>query len=128
MDVYLANAVLKRVSKPTLTEISQLWSQLSNWTHSTRAAVQADVSLATSRDDIELNAGLIGVLIRFADHLLRSHIVTPSVRYYGRRYRRSTRAVAADRNLKRFFAWHASVYTATTRKLIKEFRSKWVVR
>lgn len=128
MDVYLASAVLKRVAKPELTEISQLWSRLSKWTHSTSESVQINVSLADSREDIELNAGLIGVLIRFADHLLRSHIATPSLKYYGRRYRRSPRTVSAEDNLRKFFAWHAEVYTVTSRKLIQEYRSKWVLR
>lgn len=56
MDVYLTKPVLKRVAKPALTEISLLWCQLSKWTHSTSASVQTDVSLADSREDIELNA------------------------------------------------------------------------
>jgi hypothetical protein len=105
VDIYFTNAVLKKINDPTLVEIQQFWGVLCRWTHSTVFAGQPNLAIGESTSEVSINIGLIGVLLRWATHLLESHMVTPSVRYYGNRYTANAAAATAAKDLAEFFKW-----------------------
>jgi hypothetical protein len=127
VDIYFTNAVLKKIKKPVLVEIPVIWKILCEWTHSTVFAGQPDIALQKETTEVQANIGLIGVFLRWTTHLMSSHMVTPSVRYYGNRYTRNPEAARASKLLKQFFTWQYQYLGEGSKALIKEYRARWTV-
>jgi hypothetical protein len=86
--VYLTNGVLKKLLAPDTSAFSDLWGLLSNYSHATVYAQQVNLSVHASPDDVPLNLVYLRILVDCQAHLLGSHLVTPSMQYYTKRYRR----------------------------------------
>lgn len=127
VEIYFGNAVLKKISSPDPLEFRELWSLLSDWSHSTIRAGQPHLELKGTDNEAGLNFGTTEVLLQWLYHLLVSHIVTSSVRYYGDRYRRSEEVDLAKKRLQAIFKHHRSVLGPGSLRLIRDYRAAWTV-
>lgn len=127
VDLYFSNSVLKKIKKPDLAETRILWKRLCQKSHATIWSGQPDLQLADRLDDARFNLTVIGILLRWLSHLHVGHIVTPSVAYYGRRYRRTERSESARRGLRASWAWQQRTLSRDGKTLIREYVGTWYV-
>lgn len=127
VDLYFTNAVIKKITRPKLIEIPELWKHLCGWTHSTVFAGQPNVAVGDAISDVRVNIGLIGVLLRCTYHLLSTHMLTPSVRYYGDRYADASAGDLPTKKLQEFFKWQYQYLGPGSKSLLKEYRATWSV-
>lgn len=126
-DIYFANAILKKIEKPIFVEIPQFWKLLCQWSHSTAFSGQPNVAFDEEQAGVDVNIGVIGVMLRWAAHLLGSHMATPSVRYYAKRYSNTPKTTEARKQLNEFFSWQRPYLGAGAKALISEYRATWKV-
>lgn len=124
VDLYFTNAVLKKIRYPPTDEFRNAWSLLSTWSHATVYAMQPTLELTEAERQVTVNFALTAVLIQCAHHLLNSHIITKSVRYYADRYGAPEDAETARRLRLTFTRQNASL-SSPARRLIRDFRSSW---
>ncbi len=127
VDLYFSNSVLKKIKKPELAETRILWKRLCQNSHATIWSGQPDLQLVDSLEDARYNLTVIGILLRWLSHLHVGHIVTPSVAYYGRRYRRTERSESARRGLRAFWTWQQRSLSRAGKALIREYVGRWQV-
>lgn len=125
VEIYFGNAVLKKFSHPDPVEFKMLWSLLSDWSHSTIRAGQPNLELKDTDNEAGLNFGITEALLQCLYHLLVSHIVTPSVRYYGDRYRGGDNVDAAKARIQLAFKHHRSLLGPGSLRLIRDYRATW---
>jgi hypothetical protein len=118
--------ILKRIVTPQVTEFRRFWQCLSGDTHASLLSGQPDFQNRPAVEAAPLNLVFIEMLLEANYHLLCSHLVTPSMRYY-------QRAMVPDEELdtdrhalkalfrKRQVPWMAKC----ARTFIRDFRSTW---
>jgi hypothetical protein len=127
VDLYFTNGVLKRLAYPDITEFSTAWQLLCKWSHATIFANQISLDLDTTREEASLNLAFIGVLLEFTYHLLNRHILTPTIKYYAKRYVRGSDDVEIRDRLKPNLAALRSNLGPGSRRLIRDFKATWRV-
>ena len=127
IDLYFSNSVLKKIAVPDLVEIRTLWGTMCQRSHASIWSGQPDLQLAKRMEEAQFNLTVMGILVRWLGHLHVGHIVTPSVAYYGRRYRRTEKTVLARRGLHGFWAWQQGILSREGKRLVREFVGTWQV-
>lgn len=125
VEIYFGNAVLKKITSPDPSEFKVLWSLLSDWSHSTVRAGQPNLELKGTDGEAGLNFGITEVLVQSLYHLLVSHIVTPSVRYYGNRYRNDNSVELAKGRIQANFKHQRTLLGPGSLQLIRDYRATW---
>jgi hypothetical protein len=125
MDLYFSNSVLKKVKAPDPSEIRVLWKTLCEKSHATIWSGQEDLAIDARLPDIGFNLAVVGILVRWTSHLYSGHFVTPSMVYYGKRFRRTKRSELAAKRLRSFFVRQHRSLTVEGRKLVSEYVLKW---
>jgi len=125
VEIYFGNAVLKKIASPEPGEFKLLWSLLSDWSHSTVRAGQPSLELKGTDSEAGLNFGITEVLLQCIYHLLVSHMVTPSVRYYGNRYRNDDCVELAKARIQANFKHQRSFLGPGSLQLIRDYRATW---
>ncbi|NTU49845.1 MAG: hypothetical protein HGA87_02965 [Desulfobulbaceae bacterium] len=125
VEIYFGNAILKKIATPEPSEFRQLWSLLSDWSHSTVRAGQPSLELKGTNNESGLNFGITEVLLQYIYHLLVSHMVTPSVRYYGNRYRDNERVELAKARIQANFKHQRRFLGSRSLQLIRDYRATW---
>lgn len=125
LDLYFTNGLLRRLAHPETGEFSRVWGLLCQWSHATVFANQLSLDLETTREEASLNLALIGVLVHFTYHLLNSHILTPTIKYYSQRYREESSCAQSRAGLKVALATLREDLGPGSRRLIKDFRATW---
>lgn len=125
VEIYFGNAVLKKIVAPDPGEFKLLWSLLSDWSHSTVRAGQPNLELKGTDGEAGLNFGITEVLLQCIYHLLVSHMVTPSVRYYGNRYRNDDSVELAKSRIQSNFKHQRSFLGPGSLRLIRDYRASW---
>lgn len=126
VELYFANVVLKKIRHPALDETRTLWTVLSSWSHATVYAMQPTLELTEADLEVGENLAITGVFIQWAYHLLSTHIITRSVRYYAARYLGSQDS-EASRRLRSTFKRQNAGLSHSARRLIRDFRTTWEV-
>ena len=127
VDIYFTNAILKRIRHPFAEEFIALWKLLCQWSHSTVFAGQSDLSIRNTKSELLMNFGIIEVFLQWSYHLLNSHILTRSVRYYGDRYCHTNKANKARERLNQTFKRHLRFLGIRSRRLIRDYRATWTI-
>lgn len=127
VELYFSNSVLKKIQSPEIFEIKLLWRSLCEKSHATVWSGQGDLAVDHRLPDIRFNLSVVGILIRWTSHLYSSHLVTPSMTYYGKRYRRTKRSELAAKRLRAFFNAQSRSLTSEGRRLAAEYVSRWRV-
>jgi len=127
VDIYFTNAILKKISRPSTEEFSQLWKLLCQWSHATAFAGQAGMKFEEAKEGTVINIGLCEVFLQWSYHLIYRHMVTSTVRYYADRYTQNKRAEKARARLTRSFEKSRKYLGAGSLRLIRDFRSTWTL-
>lgn len=121
--------VLNRIAAPKIDEFKTLWSGLSESTHASFYSGQPDLSNAPALNEASLNLIFLHVLLEANDHILRSHIVNSSLRYYQKNW--STHQGLPDdvEELRSLLTTGKVPWMGkSARRFIRDFRRTWVVR
>jgi hypothetical protein len=126
--VFLSNGVLKKLQKPDTEPFKDFWGLLSEYSHATIYAQQVALNARSTEEDITLNFVFIRILIDCQYHLLSSHLITPSMKYYTLRYRRNKDPLPELRlNMKRLLQESRATLLEHPKSIIDNYRSKWVL-
>lgn len=128
VDLYFTKGLLRKLAHPETDEFARVWNLLCQWSHATVFANQLTLDLDTTREEASLNLSLIGVLIHFSYHLLNSHILTPTIKYYSQRYREEESCAKNKACLKIALATLRADLGPGSRRLIRDFKATWRVK
>ena len=124
--VYLTNGILKKIKSPGTEPFTDFWGVLSNYTHATIYAQQVALNVRSELHEVPLNLVYLRILLDCQSHLLGSHLITASMQYYTKRYRRGPDPLPELRNdLKRILVESRSTLLELPRKIIKNYRATW---
>lgn len=127
LEVYFANAILKKIKTPSTAEFKTFWRLLCATTHSSVHGAQPDLSLREVAHELDLNFDFIALLLQCSYHLLASHIITPSMRYYANQYSDDDGILASRQRLRGIFKEQSAKFGDGTRRLLRDYRSTWAV-
>lgn len=129
LEIYFTKGVLKKIKKPDISEFTSVWSSLSDWSHATTFAGQRDLSAEEIIASTGSNLQYISPMLEFSFHLLNTHILTPSIKYYAKsqlaevgEYWEESR----DRTKEALSILH-SYLCKDARYLVKCYKATWVV-
>lgn len=128
MDFYFTNGVLRKISRPGINQFSETWRHLCQWSHATVFAAQISLDLESTKNESGINLALIGSFLNFQDHLLNQHILTPTVKYYAKRYGDEQQISEQKNKLKSALRTLNLILGPSSRLLVKNFRSKWQLK
>ena len=128
LDLYFTNSLLKKLAHPETDEFAQVWGLLCQWSHATIFANQLSLDLDTTREESSVNLALIGVFVHFAHHLLNTHLLTPTIKYYAQRYGEESANAQTKERLKASLAVLRSDLGPGSRRLIRDFKATWRVK
>ena len=127
--VYLTNGILKKLEHPDIAPFSDLWELLSGYSHATIYAQQVHLNVEASPNDVPLNLVYLRILIACQYHLLTSHLITPSMVYYNKRYRNDADPLPALRGeMRRLLTKSNASLLEMPRSIIKSYQSKWKIK
>lgn len=126
--VYLTNGVLKKIQKPDTEAFKDFWALLSNYSHATIYAQQVEMNLQAAPEEVTLNLVYLKILLNCQYHLLNSHLITSSMQYYTKRYRRDPDPVPAQRSRMRELLVESRRDLVDLPKIIiSNYRAKWTL-
>lgn len=128
LDLYFTKAILKRLVHPDMAQFLESWGLLCRWTHATVFAGQLSMDLETTEEEAAVNLAFIGVLLNFLDHLLGRHILTPTIKYYVRRYGNEERLVRAKSSLRTSLSSLQPHLGLPSRRLVRDYRATWQLK
>jgi hypothetical protein len=120
--------ILRRIAKPDVEEFKVFWKCLSGDTHASSNSGQADYQNQPVVSAAPLNFIFAQILLEANYHLLSSHLVTPSMRYYQKAFVPNPDLEVDQRKLKSLFSKkNIRLMGKSARQLIRDFRSKWTL-
>lgn len=125
LDLYFTNAILKKLAHPPIDQFSDVWRLLCQWSHATVYANQVTLNTETTVEESGLNFALLAVLLSFTSHLLNTHILTPSIKYYARRYGRSGADRDVKAKLKEALSMLQESLGSDALALVRHFKATW---
>ncbi len=128
----LSKAVLNKIKKPDTENFREFWKLMSQFTHSSVYASQPDFYYYAESnnylEDIRLNLIFIEMMMECKYHLLISHIITSSMRYYQSYYGDGERVKKLKQLLKYNYSESKKQMGSGGKSLIKDYRSSWIVK
>lgn len=126
--VYFTNSVLKKIAHPSTEAFAEFWELMSGYSHATIYAQQITLNVGATPKEVPLNLVYIRILLECQYHLLTGHLVTPSMRYYAKRYRRGPDPAPALRaRMKSVLDATRSSLLNRPREIIRNYRAAWHV-
>lgn len=126
--VYLTNGVLKKIQKPGTEAFKDFWSLMSNYSHATIYAQQVEMNIKSVPDEVPLNLVYLRILLDCQYHLLSSHLITPSMQYYTKRYRRGPDPLPAQRSkMRKLLAESRKDLLDLPKEIIRNYRATWAL-
>jgi hypothetical protein len=124
--VYLSNGVLKKIRKPDTEAFKDFWNLMSNYSHATIYAQQVVVNVQSVPDEVPLNLVYLRILLDCQYHLLNSHLITPSMQYYTKRYRRGPDPLPQQRTrMRELLADSRKDLLDLPKEIIRNYRATW---
>jgi hypothetical protein len=125
-SVYLSNGILKKICSPDIAPFSEFWGLLSDYSHATVYAQQVHLNVRSVPDEVPLNLVYLRILLDCLSHLVGSHLITPSMRYYTKRYRGGPDLLPALRaELQQILSESRSTLLEQPRAIIRNYRATW---
>jgi hypothetical protein len=81
-QINFENDVLRKIIKPDPMHFRNLWKITSKYSHGTIYSQQISFDWDYLLPEIEINLSLLEIFLHFHCHLLVSHVMQPSLRYY----------------------------------------------
>jgi hypothetical protein len=128
-QIFFTQDVLSRITSPSTAEFKRLWQCLSRSTHASSICGQPDLANEPAVESAPLNFVFALMLLEANYHLLCSHFVNTSMRYYKREWFPDGK-LSEERRLLRelFMQGKASGMAGGARTFIKDFRARWTLR
>ncbi|MFT3814603.1 MAG: hypothetical protein QM740_14685 [Acidovorax sp.] len=124
--VYLTNGVLKKIQSPNTEAFTDFWGLLSGYAHATIYAQQVHLNVRETPNEVPLNLAYLRILVDCQHHLLGSHLITPSMQYYSKRYRRGADPLPTIRaEMRQFLRESRSTLLELPRTIVKNYRATW---
>lgn len=128
-QIYFTRDILHRIDAPSPHEFACVWKDLSGCTHSSAFTGQPDLANKPVVEAAPLNFIFAQMLLEANYHLLCTHLITGSMRYYQRylppsdelkRHRLELQSLFSKRKIPRM--------AQVARNFIRKFRAKWVLK
>lgn len=124
--VYLTNGVLKKIQKPSTEAFKDFWTLMSNYSHATIYAQQVAMNIKSVPDEVPLNLVYLRILLDCQYHLLSSHLITPSMRYYAKRYRRGPDPLPTQKSkIRKLLAESRKDLLDLPKEIIRNYCATW---
>lgn len=124
--VYLSKGVLKRISHPDTEVFSEYWGLMSEYTHATIYAQQVELNVKAAPDEVPLNLVYLRTLLDCQYHLVNRHLITPSMIYYTKRYRRGHDPLPElRRTMRQLINESRSTLLPRPKELIRSYCANW---
>jgi hypothetical protein len=128
-QIFFTQDVLRRIGSPSIDEFKLFWQCLSGDTHASSYCGQPDLANIPALESAPLNFVFAHMLLEANYHLLCSHFVTTSMRYYQRAWFPDDELTKDRRALKSLFSQGKVPWMARgARTFIRDFRSKWLLK
>lgn len=126
--VYLSNGVLKRIEHPNTEVFSEFWGLMSDYTHATIYAQQVELNIKAVPDEVPLNLVYLRTLLDCQYHMVSRHLITPSMIYYTKRYRRGPDPLPdMRRKMRQLIKESRSTLLARPKQLIRNYCANWTL-
>ena len=127
--VYFTNGVLNKIEEPCSSVFKTFWNLTSSFSHSSPYAMQPDVCIENVEDEITFNFVLMKMLSECNYHLLLSHLLTPSIKYYQKEYSSdSNRVKIMKDDIRGSFSNIRKPLNKEAKKFIKTYKSTWKLK
>ena len=124
--IYLTNRVLKRIQSPDTKAFSEFWDLLSSYVHATIYAQQIHLNVMAAPDEVPLNLIYLRILVECQYHLVNSHLITPSMKYYIKRYNRNGyRLAEIQAEMQQLLTLEGRTLLELPRTIVKNYRAAW---
>ncbi len=127
--IQFTNDILRRILSPGDVEFKRLWQGLSGYTHASYYSGQADFANSPALEEAPLNFIYLHMLLEANYHILCSHIVTDSLRYYEKNWGPNDGVSKDKKQLKSLFREGKVPWMAkSARTFIRHFRATWALK
>jgi hypothetical protein len=128
IDVYLSEAILKNIVRPSTTEFSEIWKQLCRYSHATIYAGQVGFTLEETKEGTKLNISLTVIFMQWMYHLIYKYMVTRTMRYYGDYYAPTQSAEKARVRLRKAFQSQRKLLPPASLRLDRHYCASWKLK
>lgn len=128
-NISVSKEVFRKISKPDIKELKKFWSLLCKYSHSTIQSVQGSMDLRKETTQIRLNYVFILLLLECNYHLLNTHILSDSSKYYTLEYSGEAEKIQKLRqDIKNLFKQINKKNTKGTKSLIYTYKRTWHIK
>ena len=82
LQISMSSNIFKKINKPETIELEVFWGTLCKYTHATIYSQQIGVELERNQDEILPNFVILAMLLEMNYHLVNSHLINNSMKYY----------------------------------------------
>lgn len=122
--VYFGKEILKNINKPDTDEIKNFWIFLCKFAHSTNVSQQVGINWEDDKNEIKFTFGLIQILLECHYHLLNSILLPNSIKSFVAYYDDNV-IKKCKSEINEIFKINRINYSKVSKKLIRDFKSKW---
>ena len=127
--VRLANGVLKKIKHPDTEFLFEFWGLMSEYSHATIYSQQISLNIENKPNEVPLNFVYLSILLECLYHLINRHLITSSMIYYTRRYRRGADTLASLKKKMRMLLEESRAgLPVTPKKIIRSYCAEWQLR
>lgn len=135
--ISLGREVFKNISAPKSKEIERYWDLLCSYTHSSVYSQQLEIAITEeNRKEVYLNMVFLLMLLEMNYHLLNSHYVTKSMRYYAGQIDEYHEMNTGEnkiipttkKELRELFKMSKSIMEKEPRKVISDYKLTWQIK
>jgi hypothetical protein len=123
-QINIGRQILNKLKKPNTAEFNALYEALCNYNHATPYAQQIGLSFERNQSEIQLNLVVILALLECNYHLLNTHYIDSTMRYYGLAYQ-GEEVKNNKKKLKELFASNRKYLGKPSLAVIKDYKSTW---
>lgn len=129
-QITVSKAVFNKLLHPLPDIFKEFWGLTSDYSHATIYSSQVSFELKSNVHEFRLNFVYIEMMLECQFHLLISHIVTPSINYYLKAYGedRYNKIIELKKLLNNNFQDSKINMEVNAKKLVKDYRSKWILK
>ena len=131
--IYLSKQVLKKIEAPDPSSFQEFWKTLSEVTHATRYSQQISFLPSHVLPHVHFNLDLILGFLECHYHLLSSHFLTSSIKYYGNYYSDQQSKLnelhTSKRKIRELFKKARTLNkNPKLKKCVRDYKSSWILK
>lgn len=126
-EIRFSPGILKKIKNPSVEAFRIFWGDMSDFVHATIYAQQVVVNIENSPEDIDINFVLLKTLLNCQSHLLTTHLITPSMHYYAKRYSGAEIVPALKKELRGLLSEAKTHVSPLPREIIRNYQATWEI-